>query len=133
MKQRLFLFFVVVFSVLFLTTVPIAFAQEQKPVPIPAALVTTEVLKSKIAEAEASTSLEEQTRTKLIELYRKAQSNLEKMISYQADAEAFAKARKTAPIETQELRKDMARKEKLIPGESLKISEKVPLSELEQQ
>ena len=133
MKRQFFLFYIIIFSILFLQTVPVAFAQEQKSVPISATLVTTEILKSKIAETEASTSLEEQARTRLIELYRKAQSNLERKMSYQADAEAFAKARKTAPIETKELRKDMERKEKLLPGESLKISEKVPLSELEQQ
>ncbi|MDX2503227.1 MAG: hypothetical protein QNL62_01935, partial [Gammaproteobacteria bacterium] len=133
MKQRLFLFYIVIFSILFLKTVPVAFAQEQKSEPIPASLVTTQVLESKIAETEAATSMEDQTKSRLIELYRKAQSNLEKKMSYQADADTFAKARKTAPVETEELRKTLDRKETPLPGKGLKISEKTSLSELEQQ
>lgn len=41
------------------------------------ALVTAEILESKIAEVEAASDIEEEAKTKLVELYRKALGNLQ--------------------------------------------------------
>ena len=97
------------------------------------ASVTPEVLETKIREVAATTNLDEATKGKLTELYRRSLSNLEKARAYRADAESFLQAQKTAPADIAKLRKTLIEKEKVSPVESPRISEKTPLSELEQR
>ena len=61
-----FLLFVAGLCLLAMTR-PLWAAEESKPDVLPPALVTAEVLESKIAEAEAATGLEETAKTKLVE------------------------------------------------------------------
>lgn len=95
--------------------------------------VSPEVLKSKIKEVEATTSLDEASRGQLTELYRRALTYIEKASSYEKDAASFSQARKTAPAETEKLRDALKQNENVSPEETLKVSVKTPLSELEQQ
>jgi potassium efflux system protein len=69
------------------------------------ASVTASTLEAKIAGAEAATGLQDEAKTKLIELYRKALSNLQVTTSSRNAAQAFQQASQTAPAETQALRK----------------------------
>ena len=56
---------------------PYAPAQEAEKEVLPSRLVTPAILEAKIQEIEAATGLEDESKGKLIELYRKAQSNLQ--------------------------------------------------------
>ena len=71
--------------------------------------VTPEVLEAKIAEVEAATGMEEQTKTRLAELYRKALSYLQAARSNSQAAEEFRRAATTAPVKIQLLRDAMDR------------------------
>jgi potassium efflux system protein len=94
--------------------------------------VDQEVLKSKIKEVEASTTLDNPTKERLTEFYRNAITNLEKLRSHEEDAAIFARERETAPEETQKLQRKLSKKEKTQPEKTLKVSDKTPLAELEQ-
>lgn len=95
--------------------------------------VNSEVLKSKIKEVAATTSLDEATRGQLTEFYRRTLTYLEKALSYTSDAASFSKAAKTAPSESVKLRNDLKKKERVSPTKNLWISDKTPLPKLEQQ
>ncbi len=58
--------------------------------------VTQEILEANIQEAEAATGIEEQAKSKLVELYRKALSNLQTASSNTQAAEDFRRAAETA-------------------------------------
>ena len=134
MKQSIFfLRFAISLGFFLIMAQPVAGAQERKSESLSPMVVTADVLKSKIAETEAATSLEEQVKARLIEFYRRALTNLEKEQSFRADADTFAEARKTAPADTEKLRRALEKKEKLSPEKTLKLSKKTPLAELEQQ
>ncbi|TNG01307.1 MAG: mechanosensitive ion channel [Gammaproteobacteria bacterium] len=133
MKHSIFQFFLIAsLGFLLVAAQPVAVAQEKKMEPLSPSSVTAEVLKSKIAETEAATNLEEQTKTRLIELYRKALTYIEKTQSYKTDSKTFAEARNSAPADTKKLRKSLEKKQTVSPTKTLKITEKTPLSELEQ-
>jgi potassium-dependent mechanosensitive channel len=72
------------------------------------AAVTPSLIETKLKEAEAATDLDEATKGKLAEQYRKILSNLEAKKSYEAKAAAFARALEEAPEETARLRADIA-------------------------
>jgi len=93
--------------------------------------VNTEVLSLKIAEVEASTSLDEQTANSLIELYRKSLTNLERARVEQDSANAFAAAAASALDETTEVHREH---EQLSFDNSAKavVPDHQTLSELEQ-
>ena len=61
----------------------------------PPGSVTQEILEAKIAEVEAATGIEEEARSKLVELYRKALSNLQTASSNARAAEDFRRAAET--------------------------------------
>jgi len=95
-------------------------------------IVSADVLKGKLKEVEESSNLTEEIKRQLTENYLKAQTNLEKADSYEADAASFAEARETSPVETEKLRKQLSEKRALNAGESLQLSDKISLPELEQ-
>jgi len=70
--------------------------------------VTASLIETKLKEADASTDLDEATKGKLTEQYRKVLSNLEAKKSYEAKAGEFAKALEEAPGETARLRAQVA-------------------------
>jgi len=110
-------------------------AMAAPPTTAPAATagVTPGLLESKIKEGEANTSLDEATRTRLLELYRKALSQLEKTDSFEAAAASFAKARQEAPRQAEALRAELDKAPQGPPTlKGLGVSEATPLPELEQ-
>ena len=69
--------------------------------------LTTELLESKIAEAEAAAGLDEPTRTALIEQYRAVISNLEQLAAHNAQAAAFRAAIDSAPRDAEQLQREL--------------------------
>ncbi len=69
--------------------------------------VTAERLEARVEETEASEDLDPPTKTKLTELYRKALSNLEVEAANKASAEAYLRARESAPLEAERIRKEL--------------------------
>lgn len=94
--------------------------------------VSQKVLESKIKETKVSAELDEESKTKLIELYRKSVSQLKKVRSNGAHTKEYIKAKQEAPHETKKIKQHL---EKSLPQpslKSLKVSETTPLSDLEQ-
>ncbi len=94
--------------------------------------VEPEVLNLKIAEVEASTALNEQVKGTLLDLYRRALTNLEIARVEQSAADALAEAAANAPAEMESTRKSLEKLRNSTAGESLKISARMELSELQQ-
>ena len=94
--------------------------------------VDIEVLKSRIKEVEASTSRDEERKSKLTEQYRKAITQIEKSRTFKNEAEAFRQARINAPAEQEDLEQKLERFQQISAEDSLQISEKASLSEIEQ-
>ena len=67
--------------------------------PAPSTLVTAEILESKIAEVEATTKIPDEVRSGLVELYRKALSNLQTASSNADAAASFDHAFNAAPAQ----------------------------------
>ena len=65
----------------------------------PSTLVTAEILESKIAEVEATTKIPDEVRSGLVELYRKALSNLQTASSSEEAAASFDRAFNAAPAQ----------------------------------
>gem|GEM_PF-1225577 len=84
-----------------------AWAQEGSVDAHPPSPVTVEVLEAKIQEVEAAGGIKEETKARLLELYRKALGNLQTTTSYEEAAMAFQRAAETAPAEVQALRDEM--------------------------
>jgi PAS domain S-box-containing protein len=80
---------------------PLFAADDDSTKLLPTALVTSGILESKIAEAEAATNLIDEKKTKLVELYRNALSNLQALSSHEKLAESFRLSINTAPQEIQ--------------------------------
>jgi hypothetical protein len=94
-------------------------------------LVTADLLETEIAETESAADLAEETKTRLLSLYREALSNLEKAAADRASAEAFREALQTASIETQALREDMDESNVADPAETLPVDSSTSLNGLE--
>lgn len=94
--------------------------------------ISADVVKSKLEEIEASTSLDAPTKETVTELYRRALTNLEKTRAYEADAKTFSNAGKNAPEEISRLRSTLKRNEKIPPEKSIRISEKATLLDVEE-
>ena len=109
-----------------------ASAQEDSAGAPPPSLVTAAVVEAKIQEVEATTGLEEEAKTKLVELYRKALSHLQAAAANTQAAEGFQKAAKTAPVEIQVLREQREDADVAAPEESLEADPSTPLRQLEQ-
>jgi len=99
----------------------------------PTASISTEKLEAKIKEVEATADLDEAMKKKLTELYRKTISHLEAERSNSGAAEAFSRARETAPEQAKEIRAELDEAEKAPPTVTESVTEETPLSEVEQQ
>ncbi len=97
-------------------------------------VVSADELNAKIEEIEAAQDLDEAVKGKLVELYRQALRQLERVRSNESSAKAFEEARKTAPEETAALRKKLEQAEaKPVTPEALKITNRTSLGDLEQR
>ena len=94
--------------------------------------LTTGILDNKIKEAEASKSLDESTRQKLVELYQKALTYLEKKESHAANTENFRQTQQKAPAEVKKLQAQLAQ-EKRSATQAFTIDAQTPLAKLEEQ
>jgi len=108
-------------------------ASAQSPIS-PTAGTTPEMLENRTRETEAATDLDETTRATLLELYRKASSQISQHSSHEKNARGFANARESAPEQARVLRKELEQLEAeitptLLPEELILK----PLPELEQQ
>ena len=71
------------------------------------AQVSTKILESKFSEVEAATDIAEDTKTKLLGLYREALSNLQTAKKDEDAAQSFRQASQTAPAQTHKLRHEL--------------------------
>ena len=97
------------------------------------AALTAEVMKARIAEVEADSSLDEATRTQLTEKYNKTLKNLEKANFWSTTTKAYLKARKTAAAEARAIRDKLAQAKATDPIARLDVSESTPIAEVDQQ
>jgi potassium efflux system protein len=95
--------------------------------------ISESLLESHIQETEASTTLNDATKAKLVELYRRALANLQKAQADAIEAQAFAAAQETAPAQAKKLRDQLARRPDIDPASSMPARPDAPLQALEQQ
>ncbi|NEX22309.1 mechanosensitive ion channel [Thiorhodococcus mannitoliphagus] len=101
---------------------------------LPGWLVTSEALESKIAEAEAATDITDEAKTQLIELYRKALSNVQTARDNAASAARFQRSAEGAPAQIQAIRAALAPDAAPAdPRDGLDADADTPLPELEQR
>jgi potassium efflux system protein len=97
-------------------------------------VITQAQIEAKIKKIEAAKDIEEAQKTKVIELYRKAQSTLETARSHSEAAKAFKHARETAPDEAAQIRDQLEQRRPQSPTlKSLAVSDVTPLADLEQR
>ncbi len=76
-----------------------------KPGYLPSPAVTPDMIESRSKEIASAADLNEATKTRLSELYRKALGSLEAAETYQARTATFVEALETAPEQTEEIRR----------------------------
>ena len=130
MKRSLYLLRrsnVAVLCVVFVCGLSMEVVAENKNAPTS---VSAETLEARIHEAEATTDLDAETKSRLIELYRKTLSDLKKVESNNAAAETFRQSIGSALQEAEALRKKLERR---TPHEvTLGVSKTAPLPDIEQ-
>ena len=108
-----------------------AFAREADSA-LPESLVTSSALESKIAEAQAATDMTEEAKARLVELYRKALSNLQAARDNEASAATFWRTAENAPAEIQAIEAALVSDARAEPLEGLDADADTPLPVLEQ-
>jgi len=96
-------------------------------------LITSQVLKSKIKEVETITTLEEKAKKSLLELYRKALTNLEQEETNSELADKFVQAIETAPSETRKIRESRRKAEQSPVEAGSDMPKGITLKDIEQQ
>ncbi|HFD80740.1 MAG TPA: mechanosensitive ion channel [Gammaproteobacteria bacterium] len=129
---RPLLHLLVLFLVLTLAP-PVPAVDQKRPSGGTAALVKADVIEARLKEVEASTSLDDKSKGTLVELYRKALSNLEAASANEEAAQAFIHARKTAPDAARAIREKLEKSKKAQPSVSLNIPPNTPIAEIEQK
>ena len=94
--------------------------------------VTQEILEVKIQEVEAATDIEEPAKPKLIELYRKALSNLQAVSLNTRAAEDFSQAAETASVQAQTLREEIEKTSDSSSENTFEVDPSTPLRQIEQ-
>ncbi len=120
-------------TALLLTSPSMAAAQSVIPATPADGSVSLEQLETSIIAIEAQEGLSEESRTRIIDLLRDAQAQIQNREAAENAAERFAGQLETAPKETDALRADLERDMAPAPTEqSLGIRDSMELSELEQ-
>ena len=133
MHALLYLFRLTAVLLLFAASPP-ALAVDTPATADPAtAALTVKAIKNKIAEVEADSTLDEATRTRLSDLYKKVLANREKTSFRNTTTEAYLKARETAAAEARAIRDELAKAQETKPAVSLDVSESTPIAEVDQQ
>ena len=110
-----------------------AAAQVEVQDALPSSLVTPEILAAKIAEVEAAVDLQDESKTRLIELYRRALSNLEEANANAVQASSFEEAARTAPVQTQRIREELEAAQDTDPLVTLDVDESTPREQIEER
>jgi len=108
----------------------VAFAQSAS---IPESGVIAEILEGRIQEVEASSTLDEVSKSILLDLYRKTLGLINQRQSYENRALEFIEIRESAPKQAGELRKQIKQLEARAPPELPASLTREPLPQLEQQ
>lgn len=95
--------------------------------------VTQKILEAKIKEVEAASGIEEKAKTQLVELYRKALSNLQTASSNAQAAEDFRGEAETALAQVQVIREEMEKSAASPPEDILEVDASNPLRQIEQR
>ena len=132
MKQSLVVTLFAVSVCLLALSRPLAAVNGDSAAALPTTSVTADVLQSRIADVEAATDVTDEARTKLVELYRKALSNLETATSNAQAAEDFRRAAQTAPAQVQAIRESMDESSAVPPEDTLEVDPSTPLRQIEQ-
>jgi potassium efflux system protein len=106
--------------------------------PIPAipseGTISADQIESAIAAVEAREGLDDETRSRVIDQLRDAQAQLQNALSSRSAATAFTESVRTAPAETEELRRRLNEEVPAAPSaRSLGIDDSTALPELEQK
>jgi potassium efflux system protein len=112
---------------------PGSVAAEDPSVAINESTVTVELLESRLKEVESASGLDEASKTRLTELYRRAVSSLEAARSYDAKAAGYAESVKTAPATVAELRPKVAALQARAGQGAEQVPEDLSIPELEQR
>jgi potassium efflux system protein len=99
---------------------------------LPSTLVAPAVIESRLAEVEASSSLEEQVKSRLLEYYRKALSNLQTADSHAERAASFEQAAESAPEAIGAPRREQEAAGFPAIEEQTELSPSTPVQQLEQ-
>jgi potassium-dependent mechanosensitive channel len=108
-------------------------AREEVVTRVPPALVTESLLEAKLTETDADPGLDGETKSRLVELYRRALSNLEELAANRTLAEAFAETTRTAPEQTLQIRERLDAAEHADPMEGIEVGLDTPISQIERQ
>ncbi len=114
-------------------TWPLAALDEGAPVASLTSAVTPDVLNAKIKEVESAAALNEETKARLVELYRKAISNQEAATANAARAAAFEQATRTAPAQTELVRDEIETAGRIDPKAALNLELESSLEQIERQ
>jgi len=106
---------------------PLAAAQQA----VEEAPVAADLLEARIAETESASDLSDETKSRLLSLYRRALSNLEQAESDRAAARAFREALQAAPTETKAIRESLDASTAAAVEEPLIVERSTPLRDLE--
>jgi potassium efflux system protein len=98
-----------------------------------AGAATPDIIKARLKEVDASTTLDETSKASLTELYRKSLSNLEAAEASDASARRFTHARETAADEARHIRAKLEQAKQASPTVSLTISEQAPVEDIERE
>ena len=95
--------------------------------------VSRPVVESRIEEVQAAANLDEETRARLIEIYRRTLGFMETARSNVEAADAFSRARVSAPEETQRLREELERARTESPTVELDLADDASARDIEQR
>ncbi|MGB5443158.1 MAG: hypothetical protein WBN57_11150, partial [Gammaproteobacteria bacterium] len=95
------------------------------------AKVTASMLNARLKEVEAATSLDEETRSSLVEMLNKSLGNLEAVRASKLSAETYSQAVKAAPLQAQEIRKALDRDKQAPAKVTANATQTSPFDEIE--
>ena len=97
------------------------------------AAVTADMLNARLKEVEAATSLDETTRTSLLDLLNNALGKLETDRANRATAQKYIETVKTAPQEAQKIRKQLERDKQRQDAVAITATQNSPFDEIERE
>jgi len=106
---------------------------EGAPVASPTSAVTPDVLNAKIKEVESAAALDQETKARLVGLYRKVFSNLEAAAANAARTAAFEQATRTAPAQTDLIQEEIETAGRIDRKASLNVELESSLEQIERQ